>query len=280
MRELIRILNYLMSCARTHNTKYDMLNMCYVPVPQRIYQLITGARTNHPGPPVRPRDTPDYGTEQTSVGQAQIRDLWSRVQMFYNEDENMNCLLTTIFLSLLPAAEIQGFRDTTLANGPKMKFLDVFNYFWTTYGMIREEDVLDNTQRMQADWQPHQGIEVLFQQIEEGVTFAIMADKFMDEATMIDSFLVVIKKTEQYNTYYEEWTMLDACMKNWLYTKVLWRAKYLLRKKTTTTAQQHGFGNNTQKTDDAAYDATVENFARGHAATQRRAESMANTIQQ
>ena len=70
--------------------------------------------------------------------------------------------------------------------------------------MIREEDVLDNTQWMQADWQPNQGIDVLFQQIKEGVTLAIFADKFMDEATMIDSFLVAIKKTGHYNTYCEE----------------------------------------------------------------------------
>ena len=164
-----------------------------------------------------------------------------------------------------------------------MKFIDVFNYFWTTYGMIREEDVLDNTKRMQADWQPHQGIEVLFQQIEEGVTFAVMADKFMDEATMIDSFLVVIKKTGQYNQYYEEWTLLDNRLKNWTNCiRVFWRGKFLLKKKTTTPAHEHGFGGNAeqQEADDAAYDATVDNFARGHAATQGTAQSMANTIQQ
>ena len=74
--------------------------------------------------------------------------------------------------------------------------------------------------------------------------------------------------------------MLPAGQKNWLYNKVFWRAKYLLKKTTTTTAQQHGFGGNTEETDNAAYDATVENFARGHAATQGQAESMANTIQQ
>ena len=254
--------------------------MFYVTVPQRIYALIAGGR--RPDDPVRQRDTPDYGLEQTSAGQAQIRDVWSRLKMFFDEDENMNRLLTTVFLSLLPSAEVQGFRDTTLAADPKMKFIDVFNYFWTTYGMIREEDVLDNTKRMQADWQPHQGIEVLFQQIEEGVTFAVMADKHMDDQTMIDSFLVVIKKTGHYTQQYEEWVAKEARFKNWAYNKVFWRAKYLLKRMTSMPAHEHGFGGNAeqQQADDAAYDATVDNFARGHAAAQGTAESMANTIQQ
>ena len=67
--------------------------------------------------------------------------------------------------------------------------------------MIREEDVLENMKRMQADWQPHHRIKILFQQIEEGVTFTIFAKKSMDEQTMINSFLVVIKKMGQYQTY-------------------------------------------------------------------------------
>ena len=44
MRELIRILQYIMACARTHNTDYDRMNMFYVTVPQRIYVLIAGGR--------------------------------------------------------------------------------------------------------------------------------------------------------------------------------------------------------------------------------------------
>ena len=84
MRELIRILQYIMACARTHNTDYDGLNMFYVTVPQRIYTLIAGG--TRPDVPARQRNTPDYGLEQTSAGQAQIRDVWSRLKMFYDED--------------------------------------------------------------------------------------------------------------------------------------------------------------------------------------------------
>ena len=118
MRKLIRMLYYLMKCARAHNTNYDRLNMFYVTVPPRIYQLIAGARTNHPRVPPRPHDTPDYGTEQTSAGQAHIRGVWARKKLFDIEDENMNRLLTTIFLSLLPKDEIKGFQENTLVNEP------------------------------------------------------------------------------------------------------------------------------------------------------------------
>ena len=75
--------------------------------------------------------------------------------------------------------------------------------------------------------------------------------------------------------------LLPAVQKIWLNNKVFWRAKYILKNQTTPTAQQHGFGGNAEEeADNAAYETTVENFDRGHAATQGQAESMANTIQQ
>ena len=41
--------------------------------------------------------------------------------------------------------------------------------------------------------------------------------------------------------------MLPSNQKNWLFNKIFWRAKYILKKQTTPTAQQHGFGGNTEK---------------------------------
>ena len=214
-----------MKCARAYNTDYDRLNMFYVTVPATIYKLIAGARMNHPGVPEKPRATPNYGMEETSARQAQIRDAWALENMFHTKDENMHRILTTPFLSLLPREEIKGFQDNNLANKPKMKLLSVFDHLWATYGTIREEDALENTERIQSDWQSHQGIEVLFQQIEEGVIFVIFTEKSMDKNLMIDSFLVVIKRTGQYQTYYEEWVLLPSNQKTWLNNKVFWRAK-------------------------------------------------------
>lgn len=68
----------------------------------------------------------------------------------------------------------------------------------------------ENLKPMQADWQPHQGIATLFAQIEEGVVFAVFAHKPMDEQTMAESFLILIKTTGQYQICYEEWMQLTA----------------------------------------------------------------------
>ena len=77
MRELIRILYYIMKCAHSHTTHYNILNMFYVTVPATIYKLIDDARANHPGVPQNPRVLTKYGMEETSAGQAQIRDAWA-----------------------------------------------------------------------------------------------------------------------------------------------------------------------------------------------------------
>ena len=149
-------------------------------MPASIYTLIAGANERYPGVPMNPPATPDYGTEETSAGQTTSRDQWLLNNMFHTEDESMNPNRDTIFLSLLPKYEVTGFVDNDLDNKPKMKFTTVFELFWTMYGMITKEDLLYNTKRMQADWQPHQGIKILFQHIEEGATFAIFTKKSMD----------------------------------------------------------------------------------------------------
>ena len=204
-RELIRILLFIMKCAQTRNTNFDQLNMFYVTVPAAIYTLMAGTGRVHPGVPMKPPITPNYGEEETSAGQDTIRDLWFLNNKFHAEDENTNHILCTIFLSLLPREEVKGFIANNLADDPNMRFAAVFEHFWATHGMVREKNVLENTKLMQADRQPHQGIQILFGQIEEGVTFVIFARKSIDEQTMVESFLIIIKKTGQYQTYYEEW---------------------------------------------------------------------------
>ena len=101
-----------MKCARAHNINYNRLNMFYVTVPATIYTIIAGSSQRHPGVPVKPPTTPDYGMEETSAGQNTIRDLWSLNNMFSVEDENMNCVLCTTFLSILPKDEVKGFQQT------------------------------------------------------------------------------------------------------------------------------------------------------------------------
>ena len=112
MRELLRVLLCVMKCMRTHNTAVDRLNMFYVTVPDKIYTFIAETGRVGPGVPLKPLITPNYGEEETSAGQETIRDLWSLNNMFSVEDENMNCVLCTTFLSLLPKDEVKGFQQT------------------------------------------------------------------------------------------------------------------------------------------------------------------------
>ena len=73
---------------------------------------------------------------------------------------------------------------------------------------------------MQAYWQPHPGIEMMFAQIKEGGPFAIFTQKLMDKHTMVDSFLIVINKTGQYQTHYEEWMQLQATQNSWQHNTI------------------------------------------------------------
>lgn len=126
MRELLRILLYIMKCARTHNTNFGQLNMFYVTVPDTIYTFIARIGQVHPGVPIKLPITLNYGEEETSLGQETIRDMWSLNNMFSIEDKNMNRILCATFLSLLSKEEVKGFIENKLAKNPKMRFTEVF----------------------------------------------------------------------------------------------------------------------------------------------------------
>ena len=70
-----------------------------------------------------------------------------------------------VFLSFF-SPEIQTtFEEEMIAN-PNMKFKDMTNSFWRTYGRVNKEEVKDNTDRLTTVWQLHQGFKALVAQIK------------------------------------------------------------------------------------------------------------------
>lgn len=60
MRELLRVLRYMINCAHTHFKEYDPLDMFYVAVPLRVYRFIAPPCRIHPNIPQNPDRRPNY----------------------------------------------------------------------------------------------------------------------------------------------------------------------------------------------------------------------------
>ena len=58
-----------------------------------------------------------------------------------------------------------------------MKFKDVADSFWGTYGRVTEEEVKDTKGVLTTAWQPHQDFEALVAQIKTCIVFSHFAKK-------------------------------------------------------------------------------------------------------
>jgi hypothetical protein len=285
LRELIRVLRHCVKCAQSHSTQYDTLNCLYLVVAEALYKQYAPLVFNGDGTPVLnangrqerqampaepeyPGEGPTYDMMNVE-NNATIRDTWERKNMFYIEDKHMNRALCKLFLSLVSVEIQRTFEEEMMAN-PNMKFKDMADNFWATYGTVTEEEVKDNKDRLTTAWQPHQGFEALVAQIETCLVYSHFARKLIPDGELIDAFLICIKKTGCYQTGYDRWELLPAAQKKvWADTKFWWKKEYL-RVKPTVSARQAGYGMNAaeEAAEDAQYNQSVASFASGHAASQ------------
>jgi phage terminase small subunit len=175
-----------------------------------------------------------------------------------------------MFLSLVSPEIQRTFEEEMMAN-PNMKFKDMADSFWGTYGRVTKEKVKNNKDRLTIVWQPHQGFEALVAQIETCLVYSYFAKKLIPDGELIDAFLIYVKQTGCHQIGYDRWELLPAAQKTgWADTKYWWKKKYL-RAKPTISARQAGYGMNAaeEAAEDAQYNQSVAQFTSGHAASQR-----------
>ena len=122
-----------------------------------------------------------------------IQDTCERKNIFYIEDKHMNRALCKLFLSLVSPEIQRTFGEEMVAN-PNMKFKDMTDTFWGTYGRVTEEEVKDIKDRLTTAWQPHQSFKALVVQIETCLVYSHFAKKLIPDGELIDACLLCIKQ--------------------------------------------------------------------------------------
>ena len=74
---------------------------------------------------------------------------------------------------------------------PNMKFKDMGNRLWSTYGRATKGDVNDNKDRLTTTWQPQQGFEALAAQIETCLVYSHSAKRDSPDGDLIEAFLIL-----------------------------------------------------------------------------------------
>jgi hypothetical protein len=153
-------------------------------------------RQDMPDDPEYPGEGPTYDT-MTPGNNVTIRETCKRKNMFYIKDKYMNPALRNLFIFLFSQEIQQTFGEELMAN-PYMKFKDMCQNFWDTYGRVTKEEVNNNKDRLTAVSQPHQRFEALVAHIETCLVYGYFTEKVISDKDLIDMFLIVITLTGYY----------------------------------------------------------------------------------
>ena len=156
----------------------------------------------------------------------------------------MNPAMRDCFLKLIPESNRNAYIDGHLTANPKMTFRQVFDYFWEQFGIATEEDIVDNVATLLNPWQPNEGLEVLIDGFDKAQVYAFFAKSQMDDKTLINPFLILIKKTGKYVRAYKDWIAKRDADKTYVNLKEFWRKEHLKMKRTNPSASTYGYGMN------------------------------------
>jgi hypothetical protein len=120
--------------------------------------------------------------------------------------------------------------------------LKLLTHLHNNYGKITEQELEDNVTRMRAQRNPPTSIELIFVQIEDGVSFAVESNDEPTKPTIIRWAYDTVAKTGCYDLAFREWRQFDLDKKNWENFKLLFKAadRDMHSQDTTGTAGQHG----------------------------------------
>ena len=240
LRELTRIWEHCKNIAQQTETNYDEQNFLYAVLPQQLWTYFSTRQ--RPTPPVDPGNNPSYINGGTNTENATIRDQWQLNNKNYEEWKCFNRGLVDRFLSLLPAEYQWSFKNQQLTANPKLTFLQVFDWFYSQYGISTEEEATENTASLLDPWAPHEGMEALIDRFNKVITYVSFAGEIMTNGTLCNYFLTVIKKTGKYQISYEDWIARNKNFKTWAHLKDFWRTEHLKLHRANPTAFQYRFG--------------------------------------
>ena len=144
---------------------------------------------------------------------------------------------------------------------------------------------------MRKPWNVADGWEVLKDQFDNGIAYAVFADATISAADALNMLISVIVKTRVFQTQYAEWHAIPPGDRTLANAWIWWDMKARLKRKIGSVPGEMGSGQHYrgnaagqiiqhQPADDTQYESLNEYFARGHSSTQQTISNQLNQIQQ
>ena len=93
--------------------------------------------------------------------------------------------------------------------------VELMRHLWATYGMIDDDDITKNEERMKAQWNPPATIESLFQQLETGRAYAAKGKEIISDQKLYRWGYDNIVNTGLFDRPCKKWRNKDMADKTW-----------------------------------------------------------------
>ena len=129
----------------------------------------------------------------STVANTVIRETWQSQQKYYAECMHMNKSPTDRFLSIFANKHRRGY-NATIVSDLNRKFGNTFAYFYKQFGIRDKAEIEQNRDDMRKPWNIADGWEVLKDQFDDGIAYAVFADATINAAEAFNILISVLLK--------------------------------------------------------------------------------------
>jgi hypothetical protein len=202
-----------------------------------IFQTLNDTAASYV-PPENPGDTP------TATGTAAVIAEATRVfaidQEKYNTYLQFKIILISMITTNCPEKYLSDLKD------PITKFcrrspLELLNHLWTTFGTITSKDLTENWSSMNTQWNPPTPIADLFQQLQDGQTFAKDGKEDITDSQLLRLCYDNVNATGLFNDALKLWRAKPDASKTYQTFKTLMTSEHDDRMKNQLTSKAAGY---------------------------------------
>jgi hypothetical protein len=122
--------------------------------------------------------------------------------------------------------------------------LELLDHLWTTFGTTTSKDLTDNWSTMNAQWNPPTPIADLFQQLQDGQTFAKDGHKDITDSQLLRLCYDNVNNTRLFNDALKIWRAKPEAFKTYNNFKILMTIKHNDRMKNNLRSKAAGYSAN------------------------------------
>jgi hypothetical protein len=164
-------------------------------------------------PPMPPHD-PTHAPGATAAQITETNRMHTAARAEYVTYHETDNALRALLINAVPHKYIEAIAHPTLLFG-NTTTLQLLTHLWATYGTINYVDLMDNVERMQAPWNPEEGIDALFTQLKQGREYAAAGANPINELTTMTYGYCNIEQTGLFEAACREWRLTPTNAQTW-----------------------------------------------------------------